>query len=330
MARGSTTRKGARSEQSNALLEALKTIEFTQDKDGKVYEQFCRIGPKHVTATNGRLSVGIKIETGFQANPNTAELIKALKRTGEQVTYTMISPVRLFIKSAKFEVYIECVADEWLPTINPDIPRAKIDNKLLEALEVCSIIADEKTEPAQFQGVLIDGYSCASTDRFSILQFWHGIHLPSGLIIPKETIKALATRGSDLTEFGFSNESATFYFADGSFIKTGLLVGRFPEYARVLDTPSNQQPIPPDFWTGLRAILDFASDGTVYFGDAALETHEGEKGAKYRVQGISKGPIYNGSRLKPLEEYAKTIDFYHDRGAMFKGDKVRGIVARRS
>lgn len=330
MARSSTTRKGARSEQSNALLEALKTIEFTQDKDGKVYEQFCRIGPKHVTATNGRLSVGIKIETGFEANPNTSELMKALKRTGEQVTYTMVSSTRLFIQSAKFECYIECVADEWLPTINPDMPCAKINNILLEALEVCSVIVDEKTEPAQFTGVLIDGYSCAATDRFSIFQFWHGIHLPSGLIIPKETIKALRTRDSDLTEFGFSNESVTFYFADGSFIKTGLLVGSFPNYARLLDQQSNQQPVPPDFWTGLRAILDFSSDGTVYFSDAALETHEGEKGAKYKVQGITKGPIYNGSRLKPLENYAKTIDFYHDRGAMFLGDKVRGIVARRS
>lgn len=330
MARQSTTRKGARSEQSNALLEALKTIEFTQDPKGKVYEQFCRIGPNHVTATNGRLSVGIRIDTGFEANPATDQLIKALKRTNEQVAYTMVSPTRLFIQSAKFQVYIECVADEWLPTINPDLPCAKIDNRLLEALEVCATIADERNEPAQFQGVLIDGYSCAATDRFSIFQFWHGIHLPSGLVIPKETIKALATRGSDLTEFGFSNESATFYFADRSFIKTGLLVGRFPDYARLLDQPSNQQPIPPDFWTGLRAILDFASDDTVYFGNATLETHEGEKGAKYEVQGISPGPIYNGNRLKPLEVYAKTIDFYHERGALFKGDKVRGIVARRS
>ena len=92
---------------------------------------------------------------------------------------------------------------------------------------------------------------------------------------------------------------------------------------------SNQQPIPPDFWAGLRAVLPFAADGSVYFGAGALETHQGTKGAKYEVPGLSAGRCFNGERLKPLEKYAKTIDFYHNNGAIFYGDRMRGIVARR-
>lgn len=327
------TRKGKGTEQTNALLEALNTIAKAQDKAGHVGDKHCRIKSGWVIGSTGRLSIGIKCETPFEANPNTEELMLALSKTRDQVSFALQPNMKLHIKSGHFSVYVGTVADEFMPTVVPDAPVAKITDKLLEALTVCADVVDDSLDNPIFKGVLLDGYSCAATDRSSIIQFWHGIHLPRGAIIPKATIKALGSRDGKLTEFGFSRSTVTFYYEDGGFVQSLLYEGQFPNYCAVLDMPANWQKVPNEFFNGLSTILDFASDGTIYFGEARLSTVSPDDikhaGASYDVPGISKGGIFNGNRFKLLEKHAVEVDLYHQRGAMFRGNGCRGIIARR-
>jgi len=328
-------RKGARTERTNKLLTALELANFAQVKGGNVFETHVRISGLRVYATNGHITISIPVDDDFGSNPNTEEFMKALKRTGENVVFTVVDKFRLFMVSGKLEVYINTVEDQYIPVQTPDPPCAHINNSLLDAMVTCLAATDEKENNPVFRGIWLDGYSVAASDRHSIFQVWHGIHLPEGLIIPTDTVKALVEKakdGTELTQLGFTYErSITFYFKDGTYIRSTLLEGKVPNYASILDQKSNQNSIPADFFEGVRTLMDFSDSGTIYFRQGSLTTVSSEgKGAKFNISGISEGPIYNGKRLLALEKYATSADFYNDRGAVFAGERMRGIVSRRS
>ncbi|HOY61575.1 MAG TPA: hypothetical protein PK745_00215 [bacterium] len=312
------------------LINALALISHAQGKGYNVYETHCRIANGWISATDGKLSIGIPIVEDFTICPNTESFIKALEKTGSEVLYTVVSEDQLCIRSGRFTVYVDCVRPEYLIELQPDQPCALINNDLLSAMVTCATVADEKSDAPTFQGVWLCGHSVAASDRHSMFEVWHGIHLPHGMIIPKSAIKALAAHTSKLEKFGFSDTSATFWFEDGTFVKSALLEGKIPNYDPIFRMSTTQLPVPEGFFDGLRSILAFASDNTIGFDADCLITHHGNKGARFDVLGLREGSVYNGERLLALEKYAKTVDFYTERGAMFMGDKMRGLVVRRT
>ena len=168
-----------------------------------------------------------------------------------------------------------------------------------------------------------------------LFEYWHGLDLPPNVPLPKEFVKALASHKKNLTGFGFSNCSATFYFEDGCWLRTQLYATKWPDVSQILNIEGNMWSIDANFFKALDAVAPFSEDGNVYFDTGLLMSDPDNQGASYECSGLPKGVIYPIKQLKMMQPYVKKIDFnakgIHDNSycLKFEGDFCRGVIAGR-
>jgi hypothetical protein len=171
-----------------------------------------------------------------------------------------------------------------------------------------------------------------ATDTAVMLEFWHGISLPT-LILPKALVTVILNTDKKLKQFGYSENSCTFYYEDDSWIKTQTYAEPWPNVDVILNKPSKPEPLPVGFYDALRNIKPF-SEGkdlqkTVYFVDGALQSHRDKcDGAVCEVPGVRHGPAFNIKRLERIEHCVELVDFYSSSAAFFfsKCGKIRGCL----
>jgi hypothetical protein len=166
-----------------------------------------------------------------------------------------------------------------------------------------------------------------------LLEYGHGIDLPPGLLIPKASAIAIAKSPKPLARFGFSEGSATFYFDDGSFIKTQLFKDGYPTYQNIFaqfDMSQITTP-PPELFTAIEAVLPLSENGGIYLrGDKVQSHHNEEVGAVYSIGGVPQGMCFNGEKLLRVKEHFGQVMF-DERDpkrikVYFQKDKVRGAL----
>jgi hypothetical protein len=153
--------------------------------------------------------------------------------------------------------------------------------------------------------------------------------------LPKQFVSALSKIKKDLSLFGYSNNSATFYFEDGCWLKTQLYSDTWPDITSILNRPANLWTIDPNFFNALAAVLPFSEDGNVYFDTNMLRSHDTDKvGASFECNGIPKGAVYPGKQLMMLKPHANKVDWMAQNQSgyflKFEGDTVRGMISGRA
>ena len=315
------------------LLEALKFISVAQHTDGTPMQSHCRISDGTVVGFDGGLTVGHYIEETLNVCPHTATLISALSKCKETISITELDSGKLSIKSGKFRALVPCVDFRDIPAIQPDSPVAAITDTLKVALAACvPLTQDNGTEPFTC-AVLLQAGTAVATNRHVVIEAWHGLDLPPGILIPKASVSAICKTDKHLKAFGFSSNSATFFFEDDSFIKTQLYINNFPQYQKLLDIESNAFPLPAGFYEAVETIAPFIEKEktTVYFIDGKISSHYNtELGASFEVEGLKNGLAFNVNYLKLIRQHTHMVQFdANDRGmALFFGDNVRGAIMK--
>lgn len=318
---------------SNKLLEAVTFLSNVTKSEGSPYETHILLSNKTATAFNGIIAAGQLIDEELLAAPHNETLITALKKCGEQFSITQLDSGKLSIKSGKFRALVPCIDPALLSMPIPDNPCAVIDDRLREGLAALEIIKTDNAQRVVTQSFLLNGQSIIATDGKIIMEWWHGIDLPTGLAIPKALIPVITKTSKKLSGFGFSNCSVTFYFEDYSWIRSQLYAEAWPNISNILNKPNNPLPVPKDFYTALDAVAPFSENGFVYFNKGLLKSHNDEgKGATYEVPDLIEGPVYNAKYLSMIKPYAEKIDFVvpsEHKGylLMFYGNKIRGVIA---
>lgn len=321
--------KGEPAEQpTSAFVDALKFVAVASKEVGAPNETHVTLSNQWAVSFNGVLAAGHRIVEDIYAAPHNLRLIDALSKCGENLAITQLDNGRLSLKSSKFRALVPCIDPLLLQSATPDPPVAAIDDRLKAALEAVGVLASEGAQHVVTASVLLKSGSVIATDRHIMFEAWHGIDLPPGLVLPKSAIGALTKKAKKLARLGFSASSVTFYFEDGSWIRSQLYSEPWPDVSRVLDIKCNPWPVPPEFFTALNAVASFSEDENVRFDAGVMRSHDTDAaGASYEVAGLPKGPMFNAKRLKLIEPYAKTIDFFAAGGtAMFFGDNMRGAL----
>lgn len=320
----------------NAMLDALKFVSYATKEIGAPFETHVILGNQWAIATNGVVSIGHQIIEEIQACPHTFRLIDALASCAEAYSITQLDAGRLAVRSGKFRAVVPCIEPALAQLPFPDPPVAAIDDRLRAALETVGVLAAEGAQHVLTASVLLRAGSALATNRHVIFEAWHGIDLPPGLVVPKAAIVALSKVAKPLARFGYSQTSATFYFDDGSWLKTQLYNEQWPASVdRILNGQVNAWPVPVDFWKAVDAIEPFSDEGKIFFNGKELRTHPDEgTGASYEVSGIPTGVCFNEAYLKLIKPLAKQIDFCVKRDVdkngymlVFFGDNVRGCIA---
>lgn len=319
--------------QPNRFLEAINFLSCITKDVGAPFETHIALYNKTALAGNGVTAAGISIEEDLIAAPHNKTLQTALGKCGEGYSLTQLDASKLVLKAGKFKAIIPCLDINLLTQIYPDEPCATIDDRLKEALSVIEIIKSENAQRVELLSFLLNGQSLIATDGKIILEYWHGIDLPTNIPIPKSIITPILQNKKKLIRFGFSTSSVTFYFEDGSWVKSQLYAAQWPRVDHIMDKACNAFPVPIDFFKALDAVTPFSEEGNIYFERELLCSHLSvDKGATHEVQGLPKGPIYTAKYFHMIKNIAEKIDFTvpGTQGSylcMFFGKNCRGVIA---
>lgn len=321
----------------SSLLSAAKFCQLVTKDIGAPFETHTLIQANSITAFNGVLACGHKIEEELTAAPNNELLVSALSKCGEGFSITQLENNRLSIKSGKFRALVPCIDLNLLTPAIPDPPLAIIDDRFKAAMDAVSVLPSEGAQTVVAASILMAGASLIATDAKVMIEFWTSLDLPMGIALPKAFGVALSKVTKRLAKFGFSKSSATFYFDDDSWLRSQFFAEPWPDVRNILDRKCNAWPVPNDFWKALDAVEPFSEHGDVFFKNGLLCSHKDDgEGASHECFGIPEGPVFSAKQLNTIRPYAKMIDFQapgvHDSTSMlmFFGDQCRGAIAGRS
>lgn len=320
---------------SSSLLSALQFCSVVSEKTGAAYETHIGLRNKWAIAFNGIIAAGAPILEDIYCHPHTLLFAEALSKCDESYSLTQLDNGRLSIKSGKFKAIVPCLDPALMQNAAPDPQIVGITNKFKEAIEAVGVLANENALHVLTASVLMNGTSVISTNRLMIFEAWHGLDMPPNIPLPKQFVAALVKQKKNLTGFGFSNNSATFYFEDGCWLRTQLYNDQWPDISSILNRSANLWPIDPNFFKALESILPFSEDGNIYSDTNLLMSHPDNQGASYECTGIPKGFVYPGKQLMMLKGHTKRIDYMasgvHNNSycLVFEGDTVRGIISGR-
>jgi hypothetical protein len=311
------------------LIAALKFINVAQSKKGDIAQQHCYVSGHWVAASNGVLTVAHPIEEDLSACPQTAQFLEALgKCTTEELSITQLSAETIAVKSGAFKALVPCVRFEQVPITAPDANIAAIDDRIKEALKAVLPLVAETSDQAFKAAALLQANTAVGTDGEAIIEYWHGIDLPPNMLLPRIAATAIAKAAAPLVGFGYSGASATFYFANGAWIKTQLFNAPYPNYLGIFPPESDAQPVPESFFTAVKAIAKFSQDGKVYLNEGVVCSHSVETEAStYRLEALSNGMAFESKLLLKVEHAFQRAEFNKATNrAIFFGTNCRGVV----
>jgi hypothetical protein len=316
-----------------SLIEALKFIALAQQKEGTPPQTHCAISGGRIVAFDGTIAAGHLIEDDLHACPHTMRLLDALAKCGANLSITQLDSGRLSIKSERFKAFVPCIEFEQLSaaTLEPDAPCAAIDDRIKAGFELVSPLISESAPKAMLASALLQANSIVGTNGHVLIEYWHGIDLPPNLLIPKAAINAIVKTPKKLARFGFSPNSATFYFEDGSFIRTQLYAEQYADYQVILDYETNPWPLPAGFYDGLRKVQSLADDKIVRFTETGFVVRDANKldSGSFDIEGLKPGLQFNIEYLLLLEPIFKQVHFdVSNNKTLFFGDdiKARGAI----
>lgn len=322
-------RKSKPTESSAAnLIDGLKFISIAQKEKGEPRQTHCILGNGWIVASDGGISAGCRIEDDISAVPHTRRMMAALQKATGSISIVQLPTGRLSIKGGKFSTLVPCQDIADMPNIAPDPQIALLTNEIKKGFAACAVLANENATEPYRAGVLLQANSVVGTNGHALIEYWHGVDLPPGLMIPKASAIAVANCQKNLVGLGFTDRSVTFHFEDFSFIKTQLFNDTFPDYARLLNKECDPWPIPEDFYIAIDTIEEFSDTGLLYFDNNLMKTSRNiGEGATYEVAGLVGGMGFNHKYLKMVQpEFKKAAFNPVGQEVLFFGDVSRGIV----
>lgn len=286
----------------------------------------------HIYGFNGILAISTPTDLAVTATPKAAAFVKAVERIpeGEEVVLNLTDTGRLSVKAGRFRAYVECHEDSAnVVRVRPGGDYVELPPGLLPVLRtIAPFMGIDATRPWAM-GALLRGQSAFATNNIVLIEHWLPIVFPSDLIIPAEAIKEMIRIGTEPVGIQVEAAAVTFHYPNGAWLRTQLVIGEWPDLARVLDTPSNPAPVPEDFFTELRRLDAFTGKENKIFlrgGVLATSATEGD-GALVELDDFGGVGVHFISQMLKLEDVATSIDFSTwPRPCAFFGDMLRGAI----
>ncbi len=330
--------KKAKSEAAAKLAEALNFVAPAYKEGDEAYKVHARMAGKMLTASDGVFTAGHAVEEELALCPHIGRLIDALNRAGSTLTLTATENGTLLVKGDRIRATVPCIPGDALPQVMPDARVAAIDDRLKEGFAALLPLIDHEGERVIEVSIMLQANSMIATNGYIIFEYWHGIDLPPGLVVPKTFAAAVAGTAKKLDGFGFSDKSVTFYFEDGSWYKSQLYGDKWPDIAPLFDYPNFPAAVPEGLFDAVKAIESFSKDGRVHFHEDKVKTtydkYEDNNGplygATYDVLGLQAGHSFTAKLLRKIEPVCKEWDYTSnpDRAFFLDGGNLRGSIMK--
>lgn len=338
MARG---RKAAVNEVASRLLSAMKFLSVGHQATAGIQGNHTWFQNGWGCSFNGVIAAGIPMEgIDFTAYAHTKLLLDALGNVGKEMELT-VDEHTVGIKSGAFNALVPCGDRTQMVPTPPDANIAPMDKRFAAALEMAGRIVSDTAANFRDAAILLNGPSVLATNGKTLIEAWHGISMPPGLVVPKALSNALKKVDAEPVGFGFSDETITVWMSNGGFVRCQLYREQYPamvlEQLNELATAPNEVSIPTGFFRAVEAAAPFGGDeGTVFFTSgevrAGPSSDFSEWGARHKVKGLPDGLPTSGKALLLFAEEAKTMwlgtnDGTTTRRIILKGDTFRAVLS---
>lgn len=290
-----------------------------------------------IRSYNGMLALCSPIAFDIDCKPHAQQLLKAIMNCNSDhvVTISMTAAGRLRIQNGPYRALVDCI-EEPTPHVNPEGDRIELHGtKIREAFEnLLPFVGNDASGWRQWtNGILLHGQSAYATNNVIICQFWLGTPFPLTINVPSDAIREFLRVGEDPTHAQVTDNSITFHFTGGRWIRSGLYQTEQDTIAKVLDkVEGNPQPMHPQFFEALDTINAFTDKlGNIFFKDGEVVTHlDAETGAKFKLDGFPYTGCYSIEMLKLLKGVAQKIDWStYPNPNVFHGEMLRGVIIGR-
>lgn len=284
-----------------------------------------------VSAFNGKLALSSPIQCDLECKPKAIPMVQAIGRCGETIQLTMTPAGRLSIKSGSFKAFVECIEDE-MPDMQPEGELVECNGAhLLKALKVVQPFIGNDASRQWTNGVLLRGQSAYATNNVCLVEYWIGSTFPHVVNIPRDAVAEVLRINEEPTHLQISNNSMTFHYSDGRWIRTQLFGVEWPDLSAVLDAEHNATPVNKQLFEGLEMIKPFTDkNGRVLIEGLTVRTHEDpSEGASFELaqETILPPSSFQVEMLLLLADSAETLDLTaHPAPCLFFGDRLRGAV----
>ncbi len=318
MAKKPAGRKAAVSTQAMKLAEALTFVQSAAVKSGfdHPFETHVGLYQKFAYATNGILSAMHAIEEDLACVPHLAKLQAGIAKCGKTLTIAELDSGRLSVKGDNLRAVIPCISFDLLPFPAPDANIAPIDDRIKDAFASVMNLLNENATAVHETAVLLRSMTAVATDGRAMVEFFHGVDLPPDLVLPKSFMQAVSKQSKTLTGFGYSDSSVTFYYDDGSWIKTLRYADKYPDVDRILNAEALYEDAPEGLFEAIETVSKFNDKGFVTFGEGKVMSEPSDEiGAQFDIEGLQAGPQFDAALVKKIAPHAKQID-------LTKGDRM--------
>jgi hypothetical protein len=320
----------------NQLTKALDFLSITFSAKALEQGMHCILDQHSAKSFNFVIAAGTTIEEDLSACPRLDLMAEAAAQCGPEYEIVQLSDTKLLVRSGEFQAYVPCLRPGVLSQPIPDPPAVEINDDLLVALSKVAPLLKATAETVLEQSIQLNSGSCLSTDRKTILETWHGFDLPDGLLLPKVIVTALKAAKKPLARFGASKDTATFYFSDGSWLRSQLFVDKWPAtITRMLDCHPTLRNVPPDLFSSARKVAPFSADGAVYVHGDNISSHPfplNETGSALHqpIGSYHEERVY---LIECLNVAARHAVLWDERakpdGTYFEGKGIRGLIYHR-
>ena len=312
------------------LAEAIKFVEPAHDeKSPHPAHRHARLQGGFIVATDGIVSIGTPIKENISVAPHIGKLTQALSRCKSTLTLAQQANDTLLVRSGGFRATVPCVPMQDMYPILPDAKIAAITPSVIDALRAVSPLAAERDHKLAYASVLLQGGSAVATNGFCLAEYWHGVDLPPGLLLPKASVQKLLKCNVAFTGFGFSANSVTFHADNGAFFKSQLYVEKYLDYARIFHNDMQLEPVPEGLADAAKALLGFHEQDHIDIVGSMLSVPGGE--ASYIVDGLNASLKVNGKDFAAMLANATQWDYTSAINAIcyFVGTNFRSAITVR-
>lgn len=312
------------------MLDSLRFVQGAVAKKDFVPElTHFKIEDGRILGFNGSIALSCPIDLDLNVCPKAIPFVKAIQTCKETIQLHLTPSGKLSVKSGPFKALVECVPS-FVPEAGPEGPEAPLNGGILPVLKTLSpFIAEDASRPWA-RGILFRNGSAFATNNVCLLEHWLGAPFPVEINLPKSAVTELLRIGEEPVRIQVTETSATFHFKGDRWLRTQLYTTQWPDVARILDTFSNQQPVPEYLFDSIETLKPFVNESNrVFFHPSGVvATSESEdEGAKVEIPEVQTGGCFHIEQILLLDGVASTIDFSAwPAPCLFQGENLRGAI----
>ena len=312
------------------MLDALRFVQgAVAKKDFVPALTHFRIKDRTIMGSNGNMTLSSPIDLDLDIMPKAGPFIKALQTCQETIGLHVTAGGRLSIKSGRFKALVDCIPDGF-PDTTPQGVFVELPDGILPALKALGpFIAEDASRPWA-RGILLRNSSAYATNNVVLMEYWLKAPFPVALNVPRSAVVELLRIGIEPMRLQVCNDSVTFHYEGGQWLKTQLYSTEWPDLNRIFNLPSNPEPVPTGLWDALEDLKPFTDKlNQVYMSPGKVSTGPDgdDASATSEVPAVSTKGVFNLDYLSKLKGVAERIDFTtYPKPCLFFGENVRGAI----